>query len=151
MRRLAIRRFPDEILRRRQGAGSRNQYGEFELGATAETVLPASVQPLGVDALDQSEGERLSDRRKVYVPAGIARRVGEADRVTWNGDALLWNGAALRWGGSADAFMRDDAVALRAAFEDRQADQVVVDGDVFTVESSRSWPSHTEAVLLRET
>ena len=42
--------------------------------------------------------------------------------------------------------------ALRAAFEDREADQVVVFGTPFVVEESRSWPgSHTKATLLRET
>ena len=151
MKRPSLRRFPDEIVRRRQHAGSRNEFGEFEPGATVETILPASVQPLGVNDLDQSEGERLSDRRKVYVLAGIARRVGGADRVTWGSDTLLWNGAAITWGGAADAFVADDTEPLRAAFEDRQADQVVVGGDVFTVEESQSWPNHTEATLLRET
>ena len=40
--------------------------------------------------------------------------------------------------------------ALVAAFEDRQADQVIVDGNEYVVEKSRSWPgSHTRAVVLR--
>ena len=42
--------------------------------------------------------------------------------------------------------------ALLAAFEDRQADQVIFFGTTFVVEESRSWPgSHTRATLLRET
>ena len=42
--------------------------------------------------------------------------------------------------------------ALRAAFADREADQVVVFGTTFVVEESRSWPGeYTRAVLLRET
>ena len=42
--------------------------------------------------------------------------------------------------------------ALRAAFEDREADQVIFFGTTFVVEESRSWPgSHTRATLLRET
>ena len=42
--------------------------------------------------------------------------------------------------------------ALRAAFEDRNADQVVAFDTTFVVEESRSWPgSHTRAVLMRET
>ena len=42
--------------------------------------------------------------------------------------------------------------ALRAAFEDRNADTVIVFGTTFVVEESRSWPgSHSRAVLLRET
>ena len=41
--------------------------------------------------------------------------------------------------------------ALRAAFEDREADHVVVFSTTFVVEESRSWPSsHTRATLLRE-
>ena len=44
------------------------------------------------------------------------------------------------------------ANALRAAFEDREADHVLAFGTDFVVEESRSWPgSHTRAVLLRET
>ena len=40
--------------------------------------------------------------------------------------------------------------ALIAAFEDRQADAVLVDGVEYTVERSRSWRgSHTRATLLR--
>ena len=40
--------------------------------------------------------------------------------------------------------------ALIAAFEDRQADAVLVDGVEYTVERSRSWcGSHTRATLLR--
>ena len=41
--------------------------------------------------------------------------------------------------------------ALLAAFEDRQADTVIVFSTIFVVEESRSWPgSHTRATLLRE-
>ena len=44
------------------------------------------------------------------------------------------------------------AAALSAAFDDGDADVVVVDGDTFIVESSQSWRgSHTRAILLRET
>ena len=40
--------------------------------------------------------------------------------------------------------------ALIAAFEDRQADAVLIDGVEYTVERSRSWRgSHTRATLLR--
>ena len=40
--------------------------------------------------------------------------------------------------------------ALRAAFEDRSADTVIVFGTTFVVEESRSWPSgHTRATLSR--
>ena len=42
--------------------------------------------------------------------------------------------------------------ALMAAFDDREADEVVYDGTTYTVEESRSWPgSHTRATILRAT
>ena len=42
--------------------------------------------------------------------------------------------------------------ALAAAFDEAQADHVVVDGLDYIVEESQSWRgSHTRAVLLRET
>lgn len=41
--------------------------------------------------------------------------------------------------------------ALVAAFDDREADEVVIGGETFTVIESRSWPTHTRATLLRET
>ena len=44
-----------------------------------------------------------------------------------------------------------EADALRAAFDDREADQVVFAATTFVVEESRSWQgSHTRATLLRE-
>ena len=40
---------------------------------------------------------------------------------------------------------------LLAAFDDREADRVVIDGREFVVEESRSWRrSHTRATLLRQ-
>ena len=110
--RLAARRFPNTVTRRRQGPGMRNDYGEFEPGPIAEMTFRASVQPLGVEDLDLPEGSRLSDRRKVFIPV-------------------------------------PDAVS--AAFGDAEADHVLIDGVLFVVEESQSWPgSHTKAVVLRE-
>ena len=40
-RRLALRRFPNEVVRRRQGPGGFNGYGEFEPGRVVETIFPA--------------------------------------------------------------------------------------------------------------
>ena len=45
MRRLALRRFPNEVVRRRQGPGTRNFYSEFVPGAIVETIYPARVLP----------------------------------------------------------------------------------------------------------
>ena len=39
---------------------------------------------------------------------------------------------------------------LRAAFDDRLADQVVYKGKVYVVEESRTWPKFTRATILRE-
>lgn len=41
--------------------------------------------------------------------------------------------------------------ALEAAFDDREADRVLIDGVVFTVVESWSWRRHTKASVLRET
>ena len=112
MTRLAARRFPQTITRRRQEPGSRNNFGEFEPGPIIEVDFRASVQPLGVEDLDLPEGTRISDRRKVFVPVPNA---------------------------------------LAAAFGDAEADHVLIDGVLFVVEESQSWPgSHTKAVVLRE-
>ena len=151
MNALSPRRFPDTIVRRRQGPGGRNRFGEFEPGATVETLLRASVQPLDLEDRDISgEGARLVERLKVYVLAGVEYVVGAADSFTWNGDALTWGGDALTWGGAA-RFDPTDPPMLAAAFEDREADEVEYGGRTFTVVESRAWPTHTRATLLRET
>jgi len=110
MTRLAARRFPQTITRRRQSAGSFNDFGEFEPGQVVEVAFRASVQPLGVEDLDLPGGTRISVRRKVFVPVPNA---------------------------------------LAAAFGDAEADHVLIDGVLFVVEESQSWPgSHTKAVVL---
>ena len=52
MRRPAVRRFPQEVIRRRQGVGDYNQFGEFEPGPVVETPLPALIQPLEIQDSD---------------------------------------------------------------------------------------------------
>ena len=84
MRRLALRRFPNEVVRRRQGPGTRNDYGQFEPGAVAETIYPARVLPLDLEDSDFVGGTSLLERLKVYVPRGIARLRGEADTTERN-------------------------------------------------------------------
>ena len=111
--RLAARRFPDTITRRREGASTTNDFGEFVPGAITESELRASVQPMSLEDSDFAGGVSVSHRLSVYVPAPRA---------------------------------------LAAAFEDAQADSVVVDGLEYVVEESQSWRgSHTRATLLRET
>ena len=95
MSRLAIRRFPDAIVRRRQGPGDFNEYGEFEEGQIVTVVLPAVVQPLKLEDSDFAGGVQLVDRVKVYVPTGIERIVTPGDVLSWYGEALRWNGASL--------------------------------------------------------
>ena len=150
-RRLALRRFPDEVVRRRQGPGGYNEYGEFEPGAVVETIFPARVLPLSLEDSDFAGGVSLLERLKIYVPRGIARRRGEADALTWSGDALTWNGEPLRWGGGDGMLFAENSVPFLAAFEDRQADILVHAGIEYTVEESQDWPRYTRAIALRET
>ncbi len=109
--RLAARRFPDRILRRRAGPGMRVR-GEWVPGPVVETELAASVQPLALEDADISGGAQLVERIKVYIP--------ESD-------------------------------ALAAAFDESIADEVVIGAKTYTVEESRSWPTHTRATLVRAT
>ena len=97
-RRLALRRFPNEVVRRRQGPGTRNFYGEFEPGPVVETIFPAKILPLSLEDSDFVGGVSLLERLKVFVPRGIARRRGEGDALEWGGEVLTWNGEPLRWG-----------------------------------------------------
>ena len=150
-RRLALRRFPNEVVRRRQGPGGFNEYGEFEPGAVVETIYPARVLPLSLEDSDFVGGVSLVERLKVFVPRGIARRRGQGDALTWNGDVLTWNGVPLRWGGDDGALIQDDSIPFLAAFDDRQADVLVHAGIAYVVEESQSWPRYTRAIALRET
>ena len=108
---LSARNFPHSITRKRQAAGSFNDFGEFVAGSVQETVLRASIQPLDTEEDTALEGARLDQRLKVFVP-------------TEN--------------------------ALAPAFDQSEADTVLVDGVEYVVEKSRSWRgSHTRAILLR--
>ena len=136
-RRLALRRFPNEVVRRRQGPGTRNFYGEFEPGPVVETIYPARVLPLSLEDSDFVGGVSLLERLKVFVPRGIARRRGEGD--------------ALEWGGDDGTLIDDDSVPFLAAFDDRQADILVYAGAAYVVEESQSWPRYSRVIALRET
>ena len=151
IRRLALRRFPNEVVRRRQGPGTINFYGEFEPGPVVETIYPARVLPLSLEDSDFVGGVSLLERLKVYVPRGIARRRGEADALAWAGSVLTWAGEPLVWGGGDGMLIDDDSVPFLAAFEDRQADILVYAGAAYVVEESQSWPRYSRAIALRET
>ncbi len=150
-RRLALRRFPNEVVRRRQAPGGFDEYGESAPGAVVETIFPATVLPLTLEDRDFVGGVSLVERLKVYVPRGIARRRGQGDALAWHGDVLTWNGDPLRWGGGDGALIEDDSIPLQAAFDDRQADVLVHAGVAYVVEESQSWPRYTRAIVLRET
>ena len=68
MRRLALRRFPDEVVRKRQGRGAFNSYGEYETAGPTETIFPARVLPLSLTDSDFVGGVSLVERLKVFVP-----------------------------------------------------------------------------------
>ena len=150
-RRLALRRFPNEVVRRRQGPGEWNIYGQFDPGKIMETIYPARVLPLTLEDRDFAGGVALFERLKVFVPRGIARRRGEGDALEWGGEVLTWNGEPLRWGGDDGTLIDDDSVPFVAAFEDRQADKMVYAGATYVVEESQSWPRYSRAIALRET
>ena len=125
------------ITRRRQAPGSYID-GVWTPGAVTEAVLLASVQPLTLEDVDLVGGAQFSDRRKIYV--------GYLEHAVVSSDDL----AALRWGGTAEGFAEASEPPLAAAYEDRGADRVLIDGADYVVESSMAWPSHVEAILLRE-
>ena len=150
-RRLALRRFPNEVVRRRQGPGTRNFYGEFEPGPVVETIYPARVLPLSLEDSDFVGGVSLLERLKVFVPRGIARRRGQGDVLTWAGAELTWNGAPLQWGGGDGTLFAEHSTPFLAAFENRQADTLVYSGIEFVVEESQSWPRYACVIALRET
>ena len=151
MRRLALRRFPHEVIRRRQGPGERNEYGEYVEGGIIAAILPASIQPLSLTDTDTQAGVSLLSRLAVFVPVGIERIVGDGDVLTWGGDVLEWNGDPLQWGGFT-GYQASSGSPLQAAFDDRGGDAVEIAGTIFVVEESQLWTgSHCRAVLLRET
>ena len=151
MRRLALRRFPNEVVRRRQGPGGWNIYGQFDPGKIMETVYPARVLPLTLEDRDFAGGVSLVERLKVYVPQGVARNRGVADALAWGGSVLTWNGEPITWGGGDGTLYSEDSVPFLAAFDDRQADILVYAGAAYVVEESQSWPRYSRAIALRET
>ena len=114
MRRLALRRFPNEVVRRRQAPGAANFYGEFEFepGTVIETIYPARVLPLSLEDSDFVGGTSLLERLKVFVPRGIVPVRGEGDALTWAGSVLTWNGAPLRWGGGDGTLVAENSEAF---------------------------------------
>ena len=150
-RRLALRRFPDEVVRRRQAQSTTNFYGEFDPGAVTETIFPARVEPVTLQDSDTEGGVSLVARLKVYVPRGIARHRGVADPLEWAGSVLMWGGQPLRWGGGDGTLFEEKSIPFLAAFDDREADILVYAGIQYVVMESQSWPGFSRAIVLRET
>ena len=81
-----------------------------------------------------------------------ARRVETAFRASvqplGQQDAELVGGSQLS---DRRAVYIPEPDALRAAFDDGEADHVLFDGVDFVVTNSWSWPGHTKSHILRET
>ena len=151
MMRPALRRFPDVVVRRREGPGGYSAYGEPSPGAVVTAALPASIQPISLQDQNFVGGEMLRERIKVYCPVGIERVAGDGDVLTWAGAVLTWGGSPLQWGGFSGVAVGADN-PLQAAFDDRGADEVEIAGTIYVVEESQLWSgSHCRAILLRET
>ena len=151
-RRLPLRRFPNEVVRQREGPGSRNDFGKWVPGQIVRTILPALVQPISLEDNNLTGGVQLSERLTVHVPVGVQRTIAAGDSLRWNGAELLWNNAPLSWGRAAGEVIPGDENPLAAAFEDRAADHAEFAGAVYVVEKSQLWAwSHTRAILLRQT
>lgn len=148
---LALRRFPDRVVRVRRDPGSYNERGRFVEGARREANLFASVQPILVEDKDFVGGAQYSERRKIFVPspatlraatdicvAGLAR--GEIIAGLVRGDIISSAYAAVL---AADPTIEQVALV---------ADEIVIAPDgTFVVEESQIWPAYTRATILRET
>ena len=103
---LALRRFPETIMRLRTASAGRNSAGEYIEGAIVEAELRASVQPIALTDADVTGGVSLVERFKVYVPEPGALRAAFddsiADRVLWDGETYTvvesrsWAGSHTR-------------------------------------------------------
>ena len=60
-------------------------------------------------------------------------------------------GEGARLVGRLRIYVPASSGGLRGAEDGGEADQVVYGGKVYTVEESRTWATHTRAILLRET
>ena len=137
-----------EITRLREAPGAYDDTGRWVPGAVTETTLVASVQPLGLTDAETVGGAQYRNRYKAFVPHLQIVNMNP-DRITWGTEVLGWGADVLGWGGASSLADLDDA-PLVAAFSDRGADRVEINGADYVVEVSESWGSHTEAVLLRE-
>ena len=140
-----------QITRRRESPGAYRD-GIWTPGAVSEAVLFASVQPVGLEDVDGVAGAQFSDRRRIFVGLldDTAVPGADPDSLMWGGDTLLWAADVLRWGATPERVADAAGPPLVAAYEGRGGDTVVIDGANFRVVSAMLWPSHVEAVVLRE-
>ena len=151
-RRIPLRRFHQEVVRRRQGPGGRDDVGEYQEGPLVRTILPALVQPISLEDNNLVGGVQLSERLTIHVPVAVQRTIEAADALTWNDGVLSWNGSPLNWGKVIGELIPAETNPLAAAFLDRGADEVEYDDITYVVVESQLWTgSHCRAILLRET
>ena len=146
--RLSSRRFPHEIVRRRELPGTRDSFGEWVPGGTEDFTLRASVQPLKLEDSDLEGGAQLIERIKIFVLPRRERVSTATATLTFGGETLTLRGVALTLAAGSEVL---DVHALAARYVSAGADRVQVDGAWYVVEESRSWPSFTRAIVLRET
>ena len=110
---LAARRFPDRIVRRRQGTTTVNEFGEEVRGPETLTELRASLQPVANEDLDLVEGARLVERWTVYVPEAdaliAARETQPADQVILHGRGEFVVERAFLWANHTKAIILREA------------------------------------------
>jgi hypothetical protein len=69
---MAILLGKEPITRRRFAAGSRGADGRYTPGATTDTTISASVQPLtGIELQTLEEGDRQRDPKRVYTDSDL--------------------------------------------------------------------------------
>ena len=104
MTRLAVRRFPHEIIRARTGASMINEYGEPIPGAVAHKALRANLQPVSRQDLDLIGGNRLLERVVAYVPGEDAllaiRETAPGDQVMIQDRGMFVVESSASWFGS---------------------------------------------------
>ena len=108
------RRLTEPAVWRRQAAGSRNEYGEFEAGAPVEQAVRVIPAPAGAGDFRQPEpsGQRLVSDRTFWVdksagagavdatsgePAAALTAMRESDVIVWGGSEWVVN-AVDDWG-----------------------------------------------------
>ena len=150
MRRLALRRFPTEVIRLRHGPPTRNIYGETVAGQLVRTIHPARVLPLSLEDSNFVGGVSLVERLKVYSPIGIQRKLGTPDTIRWGNGVLMWGGEPITWGGDG-VLTTDDTTPFLAAFDDRGGDILDYQGIQYVVVETQTWARYSRAIVLRET